>query len=139
MKTWVLYAILSAIFAGLTAVIAKVGLKDINADLGNMIRTGFVFVFIVGMFFYTKQSIDTSRLTLSVLAILFLSAVTTALSWVFYYRALKIGEVSYVSMIDKGSIVITVLLSVLLLGETLSLKVIAGLTLIVSGLLVLVL
>lgn len=139
MKMWVYYSILSAIFAGLTAVIAKIGLKDINADLGNMIRTGFVFVFIVGLFFYSKQSIDTSRLTFSVGAILFLSAVTTALSWVFYYRALKIGEVSYVSMIDKGSIIITVLFSVLLLGETLTLKVVAGLVLIVSGLVVLML
>lgn len=139
MKMWVYYSILSAIFAGLTAVIAKIGLKDINADLGNMIRTGFVFVFIVGLFIYSKQSIDTSRLTFSVVVILFLSAVTTALSWVFYYRALKIGEVTYVSMIDKGSIIITVLFSVLLLGETLTLKVVAGLVLIVSGLVVLML
>lgn len=139
MKTWVFYSILSAVFAGLTAVIAKLGLKDINADLGNMIRTGIVFLFIAGMFYFSKNSFDTTQLTPSALLFLFLSALTTALSWLFYYRALKLGEVSTVAMIDKGSIVVTLLFSFLLLNEVMTLKTVVGAGCIVAGLLILVL
>ncbi len=138
MEKWMVYALLSMFFAGITSVLAKIGLKEVSADIGLAVRTAFVFSFIA-INAVVFQNVNEFRL-LSKNSILFLalSAFTTALSWIFYYRAMKVGEVSYVASIDKGSIVITLLLSFIFLREPMSLKLILGASLILLGLIVLV-
>src|ERR1044071_3180916 len=111
MKNWILFAFISMFFAGLTSVIAKFGLKNITGDLGVAIRTSAVLIFVwanVLMFGHTKHL---PALTRTDLLFLVMSGLTTALSWIFYYKAIKIGEVSVVAGIDKASLVVTILLS----------------------------
>ena len=125
-------------FAGLTAVLAKYGLQNINADLGLGIRTTAIFVMITAFNLIGNKYKDIGNLSLLQLGLLVASALATTISWVFYYRAMKEGLVSYVAAIDKGSIVITLLLSFLLLKEPVTAKVIIGSSLIVIGMIVLV-
>jgi transporter family protein len=138
MKTWILYAIISMVFAGLTSVIAKFGIKNVSGDAGLAIRTSMVFglVWINAIAFRHVQQL--SSLTRNDVLFLCLSGLTTTLSWIFYYRAMKIGEVSVVASIDKASVVITILLSFLFLKEPLTPKLLIGASLIVVGMLVLV-
>ncbi|HET7156061.1 MAG TPA: EamA family transporter [Hyphomicrobiaceae bacterium] len=133
METWILYAIVSMAFAGFTSVIAKLGLIGIAGDLGLAVRTCFVFAFVL-IFASIVVPIDQSRaLTWRDLMWLGLSSVTTAGSWVFYYKAIKLGEVSTVALIDKGSVVVALLLAWMLLGESLtSAKLIGGAMMIVG-------
>ena len=138
MSTWLLYALLSAFFAGLTAVLAKYGVKNINSDLGLAIRTAVVFVYVVANVIFLGNQKDIHNLTTKSIVFLILSGLATAFSWIFYYRAMKLGTVSYVAAIDKGSIVITLLLSFIVLKEPMTAKLITGAGLIVAGLLVLV-
>jgi len=136
MSKWMIYAFASMFFAGFTSVIAKMGLKDISADLGLAIRTIFVFAFVLSIAAYTVPTAELKSLTYKSVLWLALSAVTTALSWIFYYRAIKDGEVSTVALIDKGSVLIAVAFSVLLLGEALTWGKTIGAAMIVSGLIV---
>ena len=109
MERWVLYAFLSMFFAGFTSVIAKMGLSGISGDLGLAVRTCFVFVFVL-MFAAVVVPIDQVKtLTRSNLLWLGLSGVTTAFSWVFYYKAIKMGEVSTVAVHVLGSVALTLL------------------------------
>ncbi len=137
MSTWILYAVLAAVFAGLTSVLAKCGMAAISADLGLAIRTCVVCVLVLANLFLWKTSRDVSGLSARAWLLLAASGATTALSWIFYYRAMKLGPVSYVATIDKGSIIITLALSSLLLGEVLSPKLLLGAGLVLAGLLVL--
>ncbi|MFN8283614.1 MAG: EamA family transporter [Chitinophagales bacterium] len=138
METWLIYALLSAFFAGLTAVLAKFGISKINSDLGVAIRTAVIFVYVVINVIILKGTKDISQLTTKTIIFLVLSGITTALSWIFYYRAMKMGNVSYVAAIDKSSIVITILLSFFLLKEPLTPKLLIGAGLIVAGMIVLI-
>ena len=138
METWVNYAIISMVFAGLTSVLAKYGLQNINSDLGLSIRTTTIFILVTVFVFATDKVKDVSALTGKQLLLLVLSGLTTTCSWVFYYRAMKDGPVSYVAAIDKASIVITLLLSFVLLKEPISAKILVGAGLIFIGMLVLV-
>ena len=137
METWIIYAILSMIFAGLTAVLAKFGLQNINPDLGLGIRTSVIFVIILAIIIIGEKYKDFSLLTGKQLMFLIVSGLTTTLSWLFYYRAIKDGPVSYIAAIDKGSIVIAILLSIILLKEPVTLKLLIGASLMVGGTLVL--
>lgn len=141
MEPWKLYAIGAAIFAGLTSVAAKAGLKDLDADVGNAVRTFFVLGFVLlNAMLWTgmSKSIETLHAAgWKSMGWLVVSALTTALSWICYYRAMKDGTVVYVSLIDKGSVLVMLILSVLLLGEPLTWRVGGGALLIVAGLLVL--
>jgi transporter family protein len=112
--------------AGFTSVIAKLGLTGISAELGLAIRTCFVFVFVLAFAFVIVPSSQLSALTRSNYLGLALSALTTAVSWVFYYKAIKDGEVSTVAIIDKGSMVVAVLLAALILKEQITARTIAG-------------
>jgi len=137
MKNWVVFAFISMLFAGLTSVIAKFGLKNITGDLGVAIRTSAVLIFVwvnVLLFGHTKHL---PALTKTDLLFLVFSGLTTALSWIFYYKAIKIGEVSVVAGIDKASLVVTILLSFWLLREPLTLKMVVGVLLILAGTIVL--
>lgn len=136
MQTWVLYAIASMAFAGFTSVIAKLGLEGISGDLGLAIRTCFVFGFVL-IFAAAVVPIEQFRsLTWRNLLWLGLSGVSTAGSWVFYYKAIKLGEVSTVALIDKGSVVVALLLAWLLLGESLTPAKLLGGAMMLGGLIV---
>ena len=136
MEKWIVYAFVSMVFAGFTSVIAKLGLTGISGDLGLTIRTCFVFVFVLMFAAVVVPSNELNALTGRNLLWLGLSGVTTACSWVFYYRAIKLGEVSTVALIDKGSVVVALLLAWWVLGEGITTAKLLGGGLIVVGLLV---
>jgi transporter family protein len=137
MKTWVFHALISMVFAGFTSVIAKVGLAGISGELGLAVRTCFVFAAVLAFAALSVPASDWAGLSRSNLFWLGLSGLTTAISWVFYYKALKAGEVSTVALIDKGSMVVAVALAALVLKEQITLRTLAGATLMMAGLLVL--
>ena len=139
MPAWIFYAILSMFFAGLTAVMAKFGLKNVSGDTGVAIRTTFVFLLVWLNALASRHIRDVTQLTSKDILFLAISAVTTTLSWIFYYRAIKLGDVSVVAVIDKASIVITLLLSFWLLKEPFTWRIAIAASLIISGLLVLTL
>lgn len=132
------YALLSMFFAGVTSVLAKYGLEDINSDLALAIRTLTILVLVVGFVAATKKYDDLSVVTWKQTGLLAASGLATTLSWVFYYRAMKEGLVSWVASIDKASIIVTLVLSFVLLGEPITKTVLIGGGLILAGLVVLV-
>lgn len=138
MQTWIIYAILSMIFAGFTPVLAKYGLKNIHPDLGLGIRTTVIFFLITLINVVGSKYKDFGLLTQKQWLLLVASGITTTVSWVFYYRAMKDGLVSYVAAIDKASIIITLLLSFFLLKEPMTPKVLIGAGLIFVGMIVLI-
>ena len=141
MERWKLYAFAAALFAGLTSVVAKAGLKNLSADLGLAVRSVFVCAFVIAnLFIWSSAGTNATALRSAggkTIALLALSALTTTLSWVCYYRAMKDGTVSFVSLVDKGSILVTLTLSVMLLGEPFTWRVALGAALIIAGLVVL--
>ncbi|MFN5538709.1 MAG: EamA family transporter [Candidatus Melainabacteria bacterium] len=138
MDRWMIYALISALFAGITSVAAKSGLKEIPATLALGIRTSFIFIFISLAVFVSGSLNELKNLKGQSLFLLILSAATTTLSWLFYYWAMKEGKVSVIASIDKCSIVVTVLLSLMFLNEPLTLKLAIGVLFILIGLFVLV-
>lgn len=124
------------VFAGFTSVIAKLGLAGISGELGLAVRTCFVFIFVLAFAILAVPGSQLSALSRGNYLWLGLSGVTTAVSWVFYYKAIKEGEVSTVALIDKGSMVVAVLLAFLILKEQITARTIAGAALMVVGLLV---
>jgi bacterial/archaeal transporter family protein len=137
MPTWLSYALLSMLFAGVTSVIAKFGLKNVSGDAGLAVRTTFVFVLVWLNAIAFRHIKEFPNLTQKDILFLFVSGITTTLSWIFYYRAIKMGNVSTVAVIDKASIVITLILSFWLLKEPYTWRVGLAAGLIISGLLVL--
>jgi len=135
---WLIYALLSAVFAALTAIFAKAGLKNVNSDLATAIRTAVVLLITWGIVWFRGNARGITGLSRSNWTFLVLSAIATGLSWLFYYRALQLGKVSEVSVIDKGSILFTILLSFIFLKEPLTPRVIVAALLITAGMLVLV-
>lgn len=138
MERWIGYALASMCFAGFTAVLAKAGLQGISSDLAMGIRTIFVAVFVLLFCAWVVDPAERSALTWSHVGWLALSALATAASWVFYYKALQTGDVASVALIDKGSVIVAMLLAWAFLGESLTMRSVIGAALIVSGLLVLV-
>jgi len=137
MKNWVVYSLISMFFAGLISVIAKMGLKNVSSDTGLAVRTIVVFL-IVWLNVFVFQSVkDFRNLTKMDIVFLAISGVTTSLSWIFYYKAIKIGNVSQVALIDKASIIITLLLSFVILNEQFTWKIALGGGFIIAGLLIL--
>jgi len=110
MERWIAYAFISMAFAGFTSVIAKLGLTGISSDLGLAIRTCFVFVFVLMFAAAVVPTAQLSSVTWQNVLWLGLSGVTTAVSWVFYYKAIKAGDVSTVALIDKGSVIVALLM-----------------------------
>lgn len=130
---WKYYALLSAIFAALTAIFAKVGVKDINSDLATAIRTTVIFFITWGIVLFGSHANEIKEIPRHAWLFLILSGVATGLSWLFYFKALQTGDVSRVAPIDKLSVVITICLSFLFLKEEVSLQVIIGALLITCG------
>ena len=138
MQQWMIYAILSMLFAGVTSVLAKYGLQNVSADFGLAVRTSVIFIIILIINMVGDKYKQYAQLTSLQAALLIASGVTTTLSWLFYYRAMKDGPVSYVAAIDKASILITLVLSFVLLKEPLTAKVLLGGALIFAGMIVLI-
>lgn len=136
MEKWVAYAFISMFFAGFTSVIAKMGLAGISAELGLTVRTLFVCAFVLVFAAWAVPTQEVANITSRNLYWLGLSGVTTALSWIFYYKAVKVGDVATVALIDKGSVLVAMLLAGLVLREIITLRMIFGAGLIVAGLLV---
>lgn len=134
MERWIYYAFLSMFFAGFTSVIAKQGLAGISAELGLTIRTLFVCVFVLVFAVLAVVPAEIKSLQKVNYIWLGFSGLTTALSWIFYYKALKVGDVATVALIDKGSVVIAILLAWLLLKEVITLRIVLGAALIIIGL-----
>lgn len=130
---WKYYALLSALFAALTAIFAKVGVKDINSDLATAIRTAVILVITWGVVLLTGRVGDLKSIPGHTWLFLILSGAATGLSWLFYFKALQTGDVSRVAPIDKLSVVMIICLSFLFLREPVSPKVIIGALLITCG------
>ena len=135
---WKYYALLSAFFAALTAILAKVGVKGINGNLATAIRTTVVLLLAWGIVFFSGQLKGAKELSKTNLIFLVLSGLATGLSWIFYFKALETGDVSKVAPIDKLSVVFVMILSFLFLKEQMDVKTIAGGLLIAIGAIVLV-
>lgn len=136
---WLLFAILSAVFAALTSILAKIGIEDVNSNLATAIRTVVVVALSWGMVFITHAQSGLSEISRKSWIFLILSGVATGLSWLCYYRAIQTGEVSKVVPIDKLSVVITLVLSFIFLHEEFTTKSAVGCVLIAAGTLLLVL
>ncbi|MDO9179248.1 MAG: EamA family transporter [Agitococcus sp.] len=136
MEKWVIYAFISMAFAGFTSVIAKMGLAGISGELGLTIRTLFVSLFVLGFAAFSVSMQELPAVGRMSLVWLGLSGDTTTISWIFYYKALKVGDVATVALIDKGSVVVAIVLASLLLKEVITLRMMTGAALIVAGLLV---
>lgn len=130
---WKYYALLSALFAALTAVFAKVGVKEINSDLATAIRTSVILFITWGIVFAGNHTAEVKGISGHTWIFLILSGAATGLSWLFHFKALQVGDVSRVAPIDKLSVVITICLSFLFLKEPVSLRVIIGALLITGG------
>ena len=135
---WWFYAILSAVFAALTAIFAKLGVTNVNSNLATAIRTIVILIVAWGIVLFQNEYKGLATLSKQNLFFLVVSGMATGLSWIFYFKALQLGKVSQVAPVDKLSVALTILLSVLFLGEALSWKTAVGALLIISGTLVLI-
>lgn len=136
---WVVYALLAAVFAALTSIFARIGIEDVNSNLATAIRTVVVLVIAWGIVFATGVQNDVPNISQRSWLFLVLSGFATGLSWLFFFRALQLGDVSRVVPIDKFSVVITMVLAFVILGEAVTVKTIIGGILITIGTIVLVL
>lgn len=130
---WKYYALLSAFFASLTAIFAKIGVKDINSDLATAIRTFVILLITWGIVFFGNHLGEVKDIPRHVWLFLILSGAATGLSWLFYFKALQLGDASRVAPIDKLSVVMTICLSFIFLKEQVSFRVIIGALLITAG------
>ena len=136
---WKYYALLSAFFAALTAILAKVGVRGISGNVATAIRTGVVLLLAWGIVFFGGQIKEIKQIDKTNLLFLILSGIATGLSWIFYFKALETGAVSKVAPIDKLSVVFVMILSFIFLHESMDLKTLLGGGLIALGAVVLVL
>lgn len=130
---WKVYALLSALFAALTAIFAKIGVKDVDSNLATAIRTTVIFALTWGIVFASGHLAEVKSVPRYTWAFLILSGLSTGLSWLFYFKAIQLGDVSRVAPIDKLSVVFTILLAFLILREPMSPKIIVGGLLITAG------
>jgi transporter family protein len=134
---WFYYALLSALFAALTAIFAKIGVANISSNLATGIRTVVILVMVWSIILVKNEAKGIDSLTKQNIIFLVLSGLATGLSWLFYFKALQVGKVSQVAPVDKLSVAIAIVLSVFFLRETISVKEIVGAGLIITGALVL--
>lgn len=136
---WWIYALLSALFASLTAIFAKIGITGINSNLATAIRTVIILLVAWGIVLARGEAKGMYALSKQNWIFLIISGIATGLSWIFYFKALQVGKVSQVAPVDKLSVALTIALSVIILGEALSLKTALGALLIIAGTIVLIL
>lgn len=130
---WPLLAVISAVAAGATSVFAKAGLAEVPSNLGNAIRTAIVLVVSIAVLIFTGEHKRSTELSPRAWLFLGLSGLATAVSWLAYFKALSIGAATPVTAIDKGSLVVTMLLAWLIVGERVTWRMGAGAALIVAG------
>jgi transporter family protein len=135
---WWIYALLSALFASLTAIFAKIGVTNVNSNLATAIRTVIILVIAWAIVFFRGEQKMIQSISRHSLIFLIISGLATGLSWIFYFKALQLGKVSQVAPVDKLSVALTIVLSVVFLGEALSWKTALGALLIIGGTLVLI-
>lgn len=136
---WLLFALLSAVFAALTSILAKIGIEGVNSNLATAIRTVVVVIMAWGMVFLTNTQNGLSEIGKKSWIFLILSGLATGASWLCYYRALQVGEASKVVPIDKLSVVFTLILAFVFLHEQFTVKSLVGCILIGAGTLLMVL
>ncbi len=136
---WWIYALLSALFASLTAIFAKIGITGVNSNLATAIRTVVILVMAWAIVFARGEAKGIPALSKHNIIFLVISGIATGLSWIFYFKALQLGKVSQVATVDKLSVALTIVLSIIFLGEALTLKAAAGAALIIVGTLILIL
>ncbi len=136
LQVWWVYALLSAFFAALTTIFAKIGIKDVNSDLATAIRTIVILIIAWGIVIGRGQLGGLATLSRQTVIFLVLSGIATGLSWLFYFRALQIGDASLVAPIDKSSLALILVLSVIFLGEPLTWKSALAAILVTAGTLV---
>jgi len=130
---WFIYALLGAVFAAFTSILVKIGIEDVNSNLATAIRTVVVLIMAWAIVLATGVHRGISHITVKSWVFLGLSGIATGASWMFFYRALQIGEASKVMPVDKLSLVISMALAFIILGEKMELKAIIGCLLIVAG------
>lgn len=138
-KAWWFFALLSAVFATLTTIFAKIGVENVNSNLATAIRTVVILAMVWGIVWSNGQLQGLVTISSKTLLFVVLSGVATGLSWLCYFRALQIGNASLVAPVDKSGLILVLVLSVLFLGEPLTLKVVVGTVLVSAGTLVLIL
>lgn len=136
---WWIYALLSAFFAALTAIFAKIGIENVNTNLATAIRTCVILVVAWGIVFARSEQKGLATLSKHNLLFLLISGIATGLSWVFYFKALQLGKVAQVAPVDKLSVALAIILSAVFLKEVLTIKMIVGALLIIAGTFVLIL
>lgn len=136
---WWFYALLSALFASLTAIFAKIGITGVNSNLATAIRTVIILIMAWAIVFARGEAKGISTLSKQNLIFLVISGIATGLSWIFYFKALQLGKVSQVAPVDKLSVALTIVLAVIFLGEALTIKTAIGAALIIAGTVVLIL
>lgn len=136
---WIIYALLAALFAALTSILAKIGIENVNSNLATAIRTVVILIMAWGMVFMTGKQHQISAIGQKSWGFLILSGCATGLSWLFYYKALQLGEASKVVPIDKLSVVVSMILAFVILKEAVSIKSVIGGALITIGTIVLIL
>ncbi len=136
---WFMWAVLSAVFAALTAIFAKVGLEGVDSDLATLVRTVVIFAVLSGFVYFTGKWSNPLALSQRTWLFLVLSGLATGASWVCYFRALKVGDASQVAPIDKLSVVLVALFAVIFLGERPSAVGWLGILMVGGGVLVLAL
>ena len=136
---WIAFALASAAFAALTSILAKIGIEGVNSNLATAIRTAVVLILAWGIVFMPGAYRGVSHIAQRSWVFLILSGIATGLSWLCYFKALQIGDVSKVAPIDKFSIVLTMILAFTVLGEPITAKVLVGAGLITAGTVVLIL
>src|SRR3990167_5598857 len=127
--SWIIYALLSAVFAALTAILAKIDIKDINSNLATAIRTLVILFFAWGIVFFQGLHKQIPLINKFSVLMLILSGLATGMSWLFYFRALQLGEAAKVAPTDKLSLIFTIILAGLILKEKITLQVMLGATL----------
>ena len=135
---WWIFALLSAFFAALTAIFATIGIKGVDTDLATAIRTVVILVLAWGIAFFRGGTATIHTLSRQNILFLCLSGIATGLSWIFYFKALQLGKVSQVAPVDKMSVAIAIVLSVIFLGEPLTWKTSIGALFIIGGTLILI-
>ena len=135
---WLLFALLSAVFAALTSILAKMGIEGVNSNLATAVRTGVVVIMAWAIVFLSGAQSGLASISRKSFLFLILSGLATGASWLCYYRAIQIGEVSKVVPIDKLSVVITLVLAFLFLHEQFTVKSFSGCVLIGAGTLIMV-
>jgi transporter family protein len=135
---WWIYALLSALFASLTAIFSKLGVANVSSNVATAIRTIVIVIIAWGIVFAKGEVKSISTISKSSFIFLVISGITTGLSWLFYFKALQMGKVSQVAPVDKLSIALTIILSAIFLKDVLTVKTAIGSLLIIAGTLVLV-